>query len=207
VRLLIYGFGFTGRALTRLMTPEGWTVAGTHRAEADAAGIAAAGAEPVALSDPRALEVEAARADAILITAPPGPDGCPALPRLTSAIARAGAFPGWIGYLSTTGVYGDRGGRWVTEKSRLAAQSVEGARRVGAERDWLQAGAGMGLCVTVFRLPGCAREPPSGSPRPARSSRASMWSTLRLAWRPRSRGRARAGSIISATTSRPPTAK
>jgi dTDP-4-dehydrorhamnose reductase len=154
VRLLIYGFGFTGRALTRLMTPEGWTVAGTHRAEADAAGIAAAGAEPVALSDPRALEVEAARADAILITAPPGPDGCPALPRLTSATARAGAFPGWIGYLSTTGVYGDRGGRWVTEKSRLAAQSVEGARRVGAERDWLQAGAGMGLCVTVFRLPG-----------------------------------------------------
>jgi nucleoside-diphosphate-sugar epimerase len=70
------------------------------------------------------------------------------------ALAGGGAFPDWIGYLSTTGVYGDRGGGWVTEQSRLAAQSVEGARRVGAERDWRDVGRGMGLTVTVFRLPG-----------------------------------------------------
>src|SRR5690606_9274993 len=38
--------------------------------------------------------------------------------------------------------------------SCLAAQSTEGARRVGAERDWLQVGRGMGLTVTIFRLPG-----------------------------------------------------
>jgi nucleoside-diphosphate-sugar epimerase len=69
-------------------------------------------------------------------------------------MARAGAFPDWIGYLSTTGVYGDRRGGWVFETSRLAAQSVEGARRVGAERDWRQMGRGMGLTVTAFRLPG-----------------------------------------------------
>jgi nucleoside-diphosphate-sugar epimerase len=154
MRLLVFGFGFTGRAITRRLKPQGWSVAGTWRAEADAARIAADGAEPVAVADRAALDAEAARADAILITAPPGPDGCPALAPITSALARARAFPAWIGYLSTTGVYGDRGGRWVTEKSPLAAQSVEGARRVGAERDWLQAGAGMGLCVTVFRLPG-----------------------------------------------------
>jgi nucleoside-diphosphate-sugar epimerase len=42
----------------------------------------------------------------------------------------------------------------VFERSRLAAQSIEGARRVAAERDWLQVGGGMGLTVTVFRLPG-----------------------------------------------------
>ena len=154
MRLLIFGFGFTGRAITRRLKPQGWSVAGTWRAETDPTRISAEGAEPVASSDEAALEAEAARADAILITAPPGPAGCPALPLMTSALARARAFPAWIGYLSTTGVYGDRGGRWVTERSRLAAQSVEGARRAGAERDWLQAGAGMGLCVTVFRLPG-----------------------------------------------------
>jgi nucleoside-diphosphate-sugar epimerase len=154
MRLLIFGFGFAGRAITRRLKPQGWSVAGTWRDGADAARIVAGGAEAVAVSDPGALEAEAARADAILITAPPGPGGCPALPPVTTALARARAFPAWIGYLSTTGVYGDRGGRWVTERSRLAAQSVEGARRVGAERDWLQAGAGMGLCVAVFRLPG-----------------------------------------------------
>jgi nucleoside-diphosphate-sugar epimerase len=42
----------------------------------------------------------------------------------------------------------------VFETSRLAAQSLEGARRVGAERDWLEVGRGMGLTVQVFRLPG-----------------------------------------------------
>jgi nucleoside-diphosphate-sugar epimerase len=69
-------------------------------------------------------------------------------------MARVGAFPDWTGYLSTTGVYGDRRGGWVFETSPLHAQSAEGARRVVAERDWLEVGRGMGLTVTVFRLPG-----------------------------------------------------
>jgi nucleoside-diphosphate-sugar epimerase len=91
---------------------------------------------------------------AILVTPPPGPEGCPALQVLVPALASAGAFPDWIGYLSTTGVYGDRQGGWVFEESRLAAQSPEGARRVAAERDWLEVGRGMGLTVTIHRLPG-----------------------------------------------------
>jgi len=108
----------------------------------------------VRLDDPAALDAALGRAKAILITAPPGPDGCPALSALVPSLARSRAFPDWIGYLSTTGVYGDRRGGWVFETSRLAAQSVEGARRVGAERDWREVGRGMGLTVTVFRLPG-----------------------------------------------------
>lgn len=93
-------------------------------------------------------------AQAVLITAPPGPEGCPGLQALVPALAQAQAFPDWIGYLSTTGVYGDRRGGWVFEESRLAAQSLEGARRVAAERDWLEVGRGMGLTVTIHRLPG-----------------------------------------------------
>ena len=154
MRLLIFGFGFSGAALARRLQPLGWDVAATFRAEADAERLVTAGIEPVSLSEPAILAAHASSAQAILVTAPPGPEGCPALPVLTPALARAGAFPGWVGYLSTTGVYGDRRGGWVTEKSRLAAQSVEGARRVGAERDWLQVGAGMGLSIAVFRLPG-----------------------------------------------------
>jgi nucleoside-diphosphate-sugar epimerase len=96
----------------------------------------------------------AVKARAILITAPPTERGCPGLLALAPAIASAGAFPDWIGYLSTTGVYGDRGGGWVFETSALNAQSIEGARRVAAERDWRQVGRGMGLTVTAFRLPG-----------------------------------------------------
>jgi nucleoside-diphosphate-sugar epimerase len=43
----------------------------------------------------------------------------------------------WIAYLSTTGVYGDHGGGWVTEESPLAPNTERGARRLAAERQWL----------------------------------------------------------------------
>ena len=154
MHLLIFGFGYTGKALARRMLDRGWTVAATARKPDDLKAIEAFGAQPIALSDPETLAQAAGRAQAILVTAPPGEAGCPGLAALAPAIAAAGAFPDWIGYLSTTGVYGDRGGRWVFETSALNAQSVEGARRVAAERDWLQMGRGMGLTVTVFRLPG-----------------------------------------------------
>ena len=154
MRLLIFGYGFSGRALARGMAGRGWEVFATHRNLVGAARIAADGGTPIDLADRDALTEALAGTRALLATAPPGPQGCPALNTLVGPLARAGAFPDWTGYLSTTGVYGDRGGGWVTETSRLSAQSVEGARRVGAERDWLEVGRGMGLTVTVFRLPG-----------------------------------------------------
>ena len=154
MRLLIFGFGFAGRALATRLGARGWDVAATCRSAQAEAALAAAGVEPVPLDDRARVAQAAAGARAVLITAPPGPGGCPALPVLAPAIATAAAFPDWIGYLSTTGVYGDRQGRWVFEESRLAALSVEGARRVAAERDWFEVGRGMGLTVTAFRLPG-----------------------------------------------------
>lgn len=154
MRLFVFGYGFSARALMRRLGPKGWSAAATFRDPAAEGGIRADGVDPVSTDDRAGLVRELARAQAVLLTAPPGPDGCPALPVLVPALAQAGAFPDWIGYLSTTGVYGDRHGGWVFEDSRLAAQSVEGARRVAAERDWLEVGRGMGLTVTVHRLPG-----------------------------------------------------
>jgi nucleoside-diphosphate-sugar epimerase len=154
MRLFLFGYGFSGRALARRLAAKGWQVAATHRDAEGAARIAADGAEPVDLADRAALVRALAKTQALLVTAPPGPEGCPGLNALVGPMAEAGAFPDWTGYLSTTGVYGDRRGGWVTEASRLAAQSIEGARRVGAERDWLEVGRGMGLTVTIFRLPG-----------------------------------------------------
>lgn len=154
MRLLLFGYGFSGRVMARQMAAAGWDVVATHRDEAGRARIVADGFEAVDISDRAALAAALRATQALLVTAPPGPDGCPGLNTLVPALADARAFPDWIGYLSTTGVYGDRRGGWATEQSRLAAQSVEGARRVGAERDWLEVGRGMGLTVTIFRLPG-----------------------------------------------------
>lgn len=152
-RLLIFGFGFTGRVFAARMQADGWDVWAAVRSEASAAEAQAAGVTPIDSRDQAAL-VAAPPMTAILVTSPPTDHGCPALEALVPAIARAGAFPDWIGYLSTTGVYGDREGRWCFETTPLHARSIEAGRRVAAERDWLEVGRGMGLTVQIFRLPG-----------------------------------------------------
>lgn len=154
LQLFVFGYGFTARALARRLRPRGWDIAASVRNPADVARLAAEGVAAVPISDTDRLEAALAHTTALLITAPPDAGGCPGLRAMVPALARANAFPDWTGYLSTTGVYGDRRGGWVSEQSRLAAQSMEGARRVGAERDWLEVGRGMGLTVTLFRLPG-----------------------------------------------------
>jgi nucleoside-diphosphate-sugar epimerase len=149
--LFVFGFGFTGRALARRL---GGPVTATAQTPEKRADLAAQGVTAVDPADRPAL-IEALRtAQHILITAPPNETGCPGLNTLVPALARANAFPDWIGYLSTTGVYGDREGRWAFETSPLNARSPEAARRVAAERDWLEVGRGMGLTVQIFRLPG-----------------------------------------------------
>lgn len=152
MRLLVFGYGFSAQALARRLKPRGWAIAATFRT--DSAALAADGVAPVPLDDPDRLAAEVSAATAILVTAPPAQAGCPGHAALAPVLAQGQARPGWIGYLSTTGVYGDRQGRWVNERSRLAAISTEGARRVGAEQDWLRTGADLGLAVTRFRLPG-----------------------------------------------------
>ncbi len=154
MRLFVFGYGYAARALAVRLQGRGWGVAGTIRRPAERARLEAMGVTPVPVGNRREMERAVHEAGGILVTAPPDAEGCPGLRSLVPAMARVGAFPDWIGYLSTTGVYGDRRGGWVSEQSALAAQSLEGARRVGAERDWLEVGRGMGLTVTVFRLPG-----------------------------------------------------
>src|SRR3712207_1519013 len=58
----------------------------------------------------------------------------------------------WLGYLSTTGVYGDRGGSWVDENSELRPSGERGRRRVMAEAGWLDLRRRRRVPVHVFRL-------------------------------------------------------
>lgn len=149
--LFVFGYGYTAAALARRL---GWPVTATARSPESAAALTAQGVAPVDPGDPEAMAQAVKGARAILITAPPTEHGCPGLRAIAPALATAGAFPDWIGYLSTTGVYGGRDGGWVFERSALNAASVEGGRRVAAERDWRQTGRGMGLTICSFRLPG-----------------------------------------------------
>ena len=151
--LLVFGGGWLGRAAAREAVRRGGRAVLTSRDADRRETLAAEGFGALDPDDAGALDRAVAAASTILITAPPEPDGCPGLKRLIPAVTRTGAFPDWIGYVSSTAVYGDRGGGWAFEDDPLNAASLEGARRVRAERDWLDAGQGMGLTVQIFRLP------------------------------------------------------
>lgn len=151
MRLVVLGHGYSAGFLTRLLVPQGWTVTGTTRD--DPARVAAAGARPLLWpGDEAAIRTELARADAILVSAGPGPDGDPALRDFAKPIAASPAR--WLGYLSTTGVYGDHGGGWVDETTPLTPSTRRGHERVAAEAAWQTLAADHGLPLHIFRLAG-----------------------------------------------------
>jgi nucleoside-diphosphate-sugar epimerase len=154
LRLFAFGYGYAARALARRLASRGWRVAASARGPQDVSRLEAEGVEAVLLTDTRRLADAIAAAQALLISAPPTPEGCPALAALSPILRGRGAPPAWTGYLSTTGVYGDRGGGWVFETSALAARSAEAIRRVAAERAWTELARAAGLSLAIFRLPG-----------------------------------------------------
>jgi nucleoside-diphosphate-sugar epimerase len=143
-RLLIFGYGYSGAATARCALRAGWQVTATQRRAADAAdGVAIVAFDGAA----------AAIADAthLLVTAPPGANGDPVLAVWETAIASAPHLRS-ICYLSTTGVYGDRGGGWVDETTAPAPQSPRAQRRREAEQQWAEFAGDRG--VDLFRLAG-----------------------------------------------------
>lgn len=148
--LLTLGHGYCAAALAAQLIPMGWRVIGTARGRDTAAEMNAAGVEAVLY--PQILDGDLtgvlAQASHILITAAPDAQGDIFLQAAGTQIAAA--RPEWVGYLSTTAVYGDHQGNWVDESTPAAPQSGRAAARVLAENQWLDTG----LPVHIFRLAG-----------------------------------------------------
>ncbi len=157
-KLFIFGLGYSATALARVLVGEGWSVAGTTRSADKAAQLAEQdGIRALVDSDDSpasGLEAELATATHMLSSVPPGPDGDPVVARHGDTLRRLAGHVDWAGYLSTTGVYGDRDGGWVDETSALEPTGERGARRVQAEQDWWQLYSGAGLPLHIFRLAG-----------------------------------------------------
>jgi nucleoside-diphosphate-sugar epimerase len=144
--LLTLGHGYAAARVAA--TLPGWRVLGTTRSAEKAAAMRAAGVEPLDWADAGAVDAAIGRAGYVLVSLPPGAAGDPMLDRHGAALAAA--RPVWVGYLSTTGVYGDRQGGWVDEASPLEPVHERGRWRVAAEAAW----RATGLPVQVFRLAG-----------------------------------------------------
>jgi len=148
--VLIFGLGFIGAAFAGRCRALGLSVAATARQADKREALRAQGMTAIDPQDKAALNAAAQAADLILITPAPQDDGCPAFAALSDLLEAASCK--WIGYLSTTGVYGDRGGGWVFEESALLPLSAEGRRRVRAESQWQSLSDRHD--VAIFRLPG-----------------------------------------------------
>lgn len=151
-RLLVFGLGYSGGAVARAARAAGWQVAVATRdpARSAARALAEAGIEPVAFADPGAA---LAAATHLLATAAPADTGDPVLAVHGDAIAAAPALA-WIGYLSATGVYGDRGGGWVDETAEPAPGQPRSLHRRAAERAWEALAVRRGAALDLVRLAG-----------------------------------------------------
>ena len=144
--LLTLGHGYSARQLAASL--QGWRVIGTTRSAEKAASLRRTGVEAVDWGDASAVDAAIAAASHVLVSLPPVEGADPVLARHRAALA--GARPEWVGYLSTTGVYGDRAGGWVDEGSSLAPVNERSRWRMDAEAEW----RATGLPVQVFRLAG-----------------------------------------------------
>ena len=148
--LLSFGHGYSARALAALLRPQGWRITGTTRSAEKAEVMRASGVEP--LIWPGAdIALALAEASHVLVSVGPTKMGDPVLTRLGDQIARAAPHLGWVGYLSTTAVYGDHGGAWVDEATPPNPASSRGEWRVAAESAWQSI---PDLPLHIFRLAG-----------------------------------------------------
>lgn len=154
-RLFCFGLGYSARVLARRLQREGFEIAGTCREEETAVALAREGYRVYLFSRERRLENAAgalAGTTHLLSSVPPDPGGDPVLDCHGADIVSIAEGLKWVGYLSTTGVYGDRRGGWVDEDSLLDPTTERGRRRAAAEAAWLDLWWDHGLPVHIFRL-------------------------------------------------------
>ena len=143
--LLCIGYGFSARALAPVLQNLGWSITGTTRNPARVPEMLAEQVVPIIWPGDD-LYAALSNASHLLISAAPSTQGDPFLGTIDLA---AHEFS-WVGYLSTTGVYGNHDGAWVDETAPLTPTTKRGQYRVQAEAAWIATT----LPVHIFRLAG-----------------------------------------------------
>jgi hypothetical protein len=137
-RMLIFGMGYTASHLAACLRAEGWQVQGTSRQIK---------AGTLAFDDTAGVALAIAQATHVLSSVPPDKEGRdPVLSIYGDALRKAS--PHWMGYFSSTGVYGDTNGAWVDESAAIG----RGRRTARADADFQW--QALSADARIFRLPG-----------------------------------------------------
>jgi nucleoside-diphosphate-sugar epimerase len=155
-KLFCFGFGYTAGFLAERLLACGWAVAGTTTSVKKRDFLKKNGIEAYLfdrthpIADPAKAFKDVTH---ILLSIPPNNDGDPVFNALGADIAALTTLE-WVGYLSTTAVYGDQDGNWVDEKTPPAPSSRRGSSRLKAEEQWQSLHLHEGLPLHIFRLAG-----------------------------------------------------
>ncbi|MDA5557482.1 SDR family oxidoreductase [Shimia sp. MMG029] len=147
--LLSLGHGYSAQALAKRLLPQGWTIIGTHRDPDQAETLRAQGVTP--LQWPINFDEALQGVTHVLSSIRPDDAGDPVLRAGRDTLVAAAPNLKWVGYLSTTGVYGDMDGGWVDEETPLDPGGMRGKMRVKAEAEW---SALADVPLHIFRLAG-----------------------------------------------------
>ncbi|MFB0991022.1 MAG: SDR family oxidoreductase [Rhodospirillales bacterium] len=147
--LFCFGLGYCANVLSNQLKQVGWKVSGTSQSENSSPTIHMfTGDQPMVLASDALAGISH-----ILISIPPGTDQDPTLEWHKTDILKLKSLQ-WVGYLSTTGVYGNTDGEWVDETSTTNPTSPRSQSRLNAETEWLNLFHENNVPVHVFRLPG-----------------------------------------------------
>ena len=152
--LLIFGFGYTAKFLCQNFSKKNWQVFCTTRFDEKTKEIKSLNATPIFFDDEEKIESILNKDSYILSTIPPDKGKDPVIENYRCLFKNKCERIKWVGYLSTTSVYGDKKGKWVTEDTVLEPNLERSISRVAAEKSWLKLGEKLSIKTMIFRLAG-----------------------------------------------------
>lgn len=160
--LLVLGYGYSARRVGARCLAAGWRVSGTSRTPRGVRELEEAGIQGIRFEagdpggDGARLREALASASHLLVAHPPPEEGdrIPGEVREGVETGSRNRRLGWVGLLSTTGVYGDRGGGWVDETTEPRPGAPRTRRRLEFEEAWSGLASRLDLPLQLFRVAG-----------------------------------------------------
>ncbi len=152
--LLIFGFGYTAKFMCKNFSRKNWQVFCTTRFSENIKEIKSLNVTPIFFNDEEKINCVLSEDSYILSTAPPKNGKDPVIENYGHLFKKNSERIKWAGYLSTTSVYGDKKGEWVTEDTVLEPHLERSTTRVAAEKSWIRYGEKFSIKTMIFRLAG-----------------------------------------------------
>ena len=154
MKILIFGFGYSAAVLAEQLFAQGWQVYGTSRNVQKREHYNALGYNLVDFTTEAVVAILPEITHILISTSQRQGEDDPVLHHFSALLEQHAPHIKWIGYFSTTGIYGDHKGNWVDEQTPIVPAGWRVAGRYASENKWLDFGQRHVIAVCIFRLAG-----------------------------------------------------